>query len=54
MAATARAMRAPGHPQGALVMEQVMDDLADKIGMRPGQNFRIKKPCPRTTKHSRR
>ncbi|HZN57529.1 MAG TPA: xanthine dehydrogenase family protein molybdopterin-binding subunit [Planctomycetota bacterium] len=37
----ARAMRAPGHPQGALVMEQVMDDLADKIGMDP-VNFRIK------------
>ena len=34
-AGDARAMRAPGHPQGSLVMEQVMDDLADKIGMDP-------------------
>jgi xanthine dehydrogenase YagR molybdenum-binding subunit len=31
----ARAMRAPGHPQGCLVMEAAMDDLADKIGMDP-------------------
>ena len=36
-----RAMRAPGHPQGSLVMDQVMDDLADKIGMDPVE-FRIK------------
>ena len=35
-----RAMRAPGHPQGALIMEQVMDDLADKIGMDP-VSFRL-------------
>ncbi len=39
-AGDARAMRAPGHPQGALIMEQVMDDLADKIGMDP-VNFRL-------------
>ena len=31
----ARAMRAPGHPQGCLVMESAMDDLADKLGMDP-------------------
>lgn len=37
----ARAFRAPGHPQAALIMEQVMDDLADKIGMDPVE-FRIK------------
>jgi xanthine dehydrogenase YagR molybdenum-binding subunit len=30
-----RAMRAPGHPQGATIMEQVMDDLADELGMDP-------------------
>ncbi|HLF92127.1 MAG TPA: molybdopterin cofactor-binding domain-containing protein, partial [Planctomycetota bacterium] len=30
-----RALRAPGHPQGCLIMEQVMDDLADKLGMDP-------------------
>ncbi|HVR75578.1 MAG TPA: xanthine dehydrogenase family protein molybdopterin-binding subunit [Planctomycetota bacterium] len=34
-AGDARAMRAPGHPQGCLIMEQVMDDLADAIGMDP-------------------
>ena len=34
-AGDARAMRAPGHPQGALIMEQVMDDLADELGMDP-------------------
>jgi xanthine dehydrogenase YagR molybdenum-binding subunit len=32
-AGRARAFRGPGHPQAALVMEQVMDDLADKLGM---------------------
>ena len=31
----ARAMRAPGHPQGCAVMEAAMDDLADKLGMNP-------------------
>jgi xanthine dehydrogenase YagR molybdenum-binding subunit len=36
-----RALRAPGHPQSAIVMEQVMDDLADKLGMDPLE-FRIK------------
>ena len=30
-----RAMRAPGHPQGCQVTDQVMDDLAHKIGMDP-------------------
>jgi xanthine dehydrogenase YagR molybdenum-binding subunit len=34
-AGEARAFRAPGHPQGSLIMEQVMDDLADKLGMDP-------------------
>ena len=34
-AGDARAMRAPGHPQGALITEQVMDDLADKLGKDP-------------------
>jgi len=37
----ARAMRAPGHPQGCLVMEAAMDDLADKLGIDPLE-FRLK------------
>jgi len=36
-----RALRAPGHPQGCIVTEQVMDDLADKLGIDP-LDFRIK------------
>ena len=40
-AGNARAMRAPRHPQQAVVMEQVMDDLADKLGMDPVA-FRLK------------
>ena len=47
-AGEARAMRAPGHPQGAVIMEQVMDDLADKLGMDPIQ-FRIQN-LPTTNK----
>ncbi len=35
-----RAMRAPGHPQGCLVMEAAMDDLADKLGIDPVE-FRL-------------
>ena len=31
----ARAMRAPGHPQGCALMEAAMDDLADKLGIDP-------------------
>lgn len=31
----ARAMRAPGHPQGSFVMEAVMDELANRLGMDP-------------------
>jgi len=34
-AGPARPMRAPGHPQGAWALEQVMDALAEKIGMDP-------------------
>ena len=34
-AGSACAMRAPGHPQGCLVMEAAMDDLADKLGIDP-------------------
>ncbi len=37
----ARAMRAPGHPQGCALMEAAMDDLADKLGMDPLE-FRLK------------
>jgi xanthine dehydrogenase YagR molybdenum-binding subunit len=37
----ARAMRAPGHPQGCAIMEAAMDDLADKLGMDPLE-FRLK------------
>lgn len=40
-AGDARAMRAPGHPQGAIVMEQVLDDLADKAKIDP-VDFRLK------------
>jgi xanthine dehydrogenase YagR molybdenum-binding subunit len=31
----ARAMRAPGHPQGCILMEAIVDDLAAKIGADP-------------------
>jgi xanthine dehydrogenase YagR molybdenum-binding subunit len=34
------AFRAPGHPQGAFVLESAMDELASKLGMDPLQ-FRI-------------
>jgi CO/xanthine dehydrogenase Mo-binding subunit len=34
-AGPARPMRAPGHPQGAWAIEQMMDALADAIGMDP-------------------
>jgi xanthine dehydrogenase YagR molybdenum-binding subunit len=36
----ARAMRAPGHPQGCAIMEAAMDDLADKLGIDP-LDFRL-------------
>ncbi|HVE38398.1 MAG TPA: xanthine dehydrogenase family protein molybdopterin-binding subunit [Planctomycetota bacterium] len=36
-----RALRAPGHPQSAIVMEQAMDDLIDKLGVDPLE-FRIR------------
>ncbi|MGO8902774.1 MAG: xanthine dehydrogenase family protein molybdopterin-binding subunit [Isosphaeraceae bacterium] len=41
----ARAMRAPGHPQGCAVMEAAMDDLADKLGVDPLE-FRLKNLAP--------
>jgi len=41
----ARAMRAPGHPQGCAIMESAMDDLADKLGIDPLE-FRIKNLAP--------
>jgi len=41
----ARAMRAPGHPQGCAVMEAAMDDLADKLGIDPVE-FRLKNLIP--------
>ena len=34
-AGPARAFRAPGHPQGAWALEQMMDALAEAIGMDP-------------------
>ena len=37
----ARAMRAPGHPQGCAVMEAAMDDLAAKLEMNPLE-FRLR------------
>lgn len=32
---TARAMRAPGHPQNCILTDQAIDDLAAKLGMNP-------------------
>jgi xanthine dehydrogenase YagR molybdenum-binding subunit len=40
-AGPARPFRAPGHPQGAWALEQMMDALAEKIGMDP-IDFRLK------------
>lgn len=40
-AGAATAMRAPGHPQGSFVLEQVVDELAEKLGMDPIE-FRLK------------
>ena len=40
-AGNARAMRAPGHPEGCCLMEAAMDDLADKLGIDPLE-FRLK------------
>ncbi len=40
-AGPARPMRAPGHPQGAWALEQVMDALAEKIGVDP-VDFRLR------------
>ncbi len=42
----ARAMRAPGHPQGCAIMEAAMDDLADKLGIDPLE-FRLKNLDPK-------
>ena len=36
-----RAMRAPGHPQGAFAMDSLMDELAEKLGMNPLEFRRI-------------
>ena len=36
-----RPFRAPGHPQGAWALEQVMDELAERIGLDPVE-FRLK------------
>jgi len=41
----ARAMRAPGHPQGCALTEAAMDDLADKLGIDPIE-FRLKNLSP--------
>jgi len=40
-AGPARPFRAPGHPQGAWALEQMMDELADKLGMDPVE-FRLR------------
>jgi xanthine dehydrogenase YagR molybdenum-binding subunit len=40
-AGPARAMRAPGHPQGCFATETLMDELADKVRMDPVE-FRLK------------
>ena len=34
-AGNARALRAPGHPQGAFAMDSLMDELADALGLDP-------------------
>jgi xanthine dehydrogenase YagR molybdenum-binding subunit len=44
-AGDARAMRAPGHPQGCALMESAMDDLAEKLGIDPLE-FRLKNLPP--------
>jgi xanthine dehydrogenase YagR molybdenum-binding subunit len=41
----ARAMRAPGHPQGCAIQESAMDDLAEKLGTDPLE-FRLKNLPP--------
>ena len=40
-AGNARAMRAPGHPQGAFAMDSLMDELAEKLNMDPLEFRRI-------------
>jgi xanthine dehydrogenase YagR molybdenum-binding subunit len=44
-AGPARAMRAPGHPQGCFATELLMDELADKVRMDPVE-FRMKNLPP--------
>lgn len=44
-AGNARAMRAPGHPEGCIIMEAAMDDLADKLGVDPVE-MRLKNLAP--------
>jgi xanthine dehydrogenase YagR molybdenum-binding subunit len=44
-AGPARAMRAPGHPQGCFATEMLMDELADKVRMDPVE-FRLKNLPP--------
>jgi xanthine dehydrogenase YagR molybdenum-binding subunit len=41
----ARAMRAPGHPEGCIIMEAVLDDVADKLGVDPVE-IRLKNLAP--------
>jgi xanthine dehydrogenase YagR molybdenum-binding subunit len=45
-AGSARAMRAPGHPEGCVIMESAMDDLADKLGVDPLE-MRLKNLAPK-------
>ena len=40
-AGNARAMRAPGHPQGAFAMDSLMDELAEELNMDPLEFRRI-------------
>lgn len=40
-AGSARAMRAPGHPQGAFAMDSLMDELAEKLNIDPLEFRRI-------------
>ena len=45
-AASARAFRAPRHPQGAFAMDSLMDELAEKIGIDPLAFRKLNDPNP--------
>ncbi|MFH0795004.1 MAG: molybdopterin cofactor-binding domain-containing protein, partial [bacterium] len=45
-AGPAAAMRAPGHPQGSFALEQLMDSLAEEVGMDPVEFRKKNDPHP--------